>query len=187
MENPALVPLLTSLPGRYAHGLFMALGNAERLKALSILGDLAHYFEQHPAHSALLQGTYRLHHKEADYKAVLTGLSNGLVHVENFLHTLFENKRFNLLSDISAIFKRLVYMENNIKQVVIKTPSALDKQSQTDVKDVFATMLSSKIEATFQEEPALLGGIQAEVDNTRIELSLQNHIDHLGQLLKGEL
>lgn len=187
MLSPALIPLLTSLPGRYAHGFYKSLKPAECIPVLERLDVLAAYFDANPSHRAMLMAAFRHPRKNPEFPQVLAELSGGFKPVENLLRVLLDNNRLHMLTAISRLLAHLVNHNNGSRVVQVKTAQGLSSDQQQDIEKYFAELLQAKVQGIFGVAPQLLAGFQAQIDNTLIEASLQGHIEHTRRVLKGEI
>jgi hypothetical protein len=187
MLSPALIPLLTSLPGRYAHGFYKSLKPAECTPALKRLEALAAYFDAHPPHRAMLIAASRRPCKNPEFPHVLWELSGGLKPVANLLQVLLDNNRLPMLTALSRLLAHLINHNQGSRVVQVKTAQALSADQQRDVEKRLTGFLQAKVHGVFAVDPTLLAGFQAQIDNTLIEASLQGYIEQTRRVLKGEI
>ena len=90
----------------------------------------------------------------------------------NFLRTLFENRREELLDPIGQVFERLIRGHLNVAEVSATTAEPLSGSVRDRLVAAVGSMLEKEISLESEIEPSLLGGMVLRVDNTIYDASV---------------
>lgn len=101
---------------------------------------------------------------------------------KNFLQVLVESKRVFYLPDIVARFEELLRQKNQVVEVCIETAMPIDDPAALEAS--IAHKVNKKIDITFVEKPALIGGVKIYVDDDVIDASIAGRLRQLEITLK---
>lgn len=98
----------------------------------------------------------------------------------HFVQVLAQEKRLAVLPEIYAQYQDLVFAENDTKKAVIYTAYEVSSKGQqakiiSDLEQYFNT----RLQATFELDPSLIGGVKVEVGDQVLDLSVQGKLNTL--------
>lgn len=106
--------------------------------------------------------------------------------VINFINTLIENGRINLLEKILFFVVRLSQRELGIFKGTVFSAQDLDISVKKQLKSVLENKFKMNIELVFELKPEILGGMVIHLDNHIIDYSLKGALQQLKESLKQE-
>jgi ATP synthase F1 delta subunit len=183
--NQLFLPLLISLPGRYARALFLSLPAEEKPVALDYLCQLSHYTKEYPREMKHLSYALSRNLEPAKVADILKLLSSWSNKFESFIKLLGKNKRLHLLPEIYAIYSKLLAFEQGTMKVSVAASSSLDKSAKAKICRLLENATNLTPLAEFTEDPKLLGGLRIELENHLLDLSLAHQLKTVATLLKG--
>ena len=174
-----------SIPRRYARALFgLAVEKArvdawsEALQSLSALvagdPDLRDLFEN-PAHAASIRG-------EAIRK--LSGAARLEPELENFLLLLSDRRRLGAVGEIAAAYRELADRELGRVRARVTSAVPLDDAAAAAIAARLSSAAAAKVIVERQVDPAILGGVVAQVGSIVYDGSLRGQLATLRQTLK---
>ena len=98
--------------------------------------------------------------------------------VSAFIEVLLEAKRYALLPEVVRQVQVLLDERKNIVRARVLSAQALSQEQQKQVEKVLSGRYGKQVEASFQTDPALLGGLKIWCNGELIDGSMQ------GQLLR---
>jgi len=109
----------------------------------------------------------------------------GTSHVTlNFLRVLMSHYRMPLLDETIQAFRSLVYLRLGIVRVKISSAANLSPDEQRLLQARFNELTQKQSELEFHLDPALIGGLVAQIGSTVFDGSIRGSLDRLrGQLL----
>ena len=128
--------------------------------------------------------------KRAEKKADLDKVSKGMNTVtRGFLGLLAENGRLSDLEKILSTFGVLIDADRGVVSATITTAAPLAaEQLETVKKDIKQRFLKGNqtLRLSTKIEPALLGGLQIQVGDKFVDLSVATEINQISQALSSE-
>lgn len=100
-----------------------------------------------------------------------------------FVLFLEEKKRMPLLQEIIAEFESFYDRHVGILRVDVTSAIPLTAAQQTALKERLGTKFGKRIEASYGENPTLLGGFQVKVGDTVYDSSLETQLRSLNRKL----
>ncbi|WP_027009049.1 F0F1 ATP synthase subunit delta [Conchiformibius kuhniae] len=166
----------------YAKALFELAEEKQQTQAwLGGLAQLAWLVRQ-PQVSALLGRVDTEAAQKADELTALLDCPDAVKSAEfaNFVQVLAQEKRLAVLPEIYLQYQNLVLMHNHVKQAVVYTAYDVVSEDQkakivSDLEQYFNT----RLQATFQTDPELIGGVKVEVGDQVLDLSVQAKLNGL--------
>ena len=171
---------------RYACALAEVVGRTgDYRQVLRELQDFAGaYRESADLREVLLTPAASLAAKGRLLLAILQRLGVSQV-TTNFLRVLVDNYRIALLDEIIEAYRRTAYDRLGIAEVKIASATDLTPLEQEAIRARFAELTHKQVEIEFHLEPALLGGVIAQIRSTVYDGSVRGQLDRLRQQLMG--
>ncbi|MDO5059630.1 MAG: F0F1 ATP synthase subunit delta [Neisseria sp.] len=166
----------------YAKALFDLADKQHQIESwLSGLKELA-WAVQQPKVVALVEDTATDSKNKAE--ALLGLLSDSSVTgnelFRNFVQVVAEEKRLQVLPEICAQYQDLALSRNNAKKAVIFSAFEItDKAQQQQIIEDLEKRLNTRLDATFDTDSSLIGGIKVEVGDQVLDLSVQGKLQKL--------
>lgn len=104
-------------------------------------------------------------------------------YLDNFLKIIERNNDGKILPDILKEIKKLEREKSGIKDITITTAVSLSAGTMAEISKKLEKVLSSKIEAHAEVNPAILGGIIIESGEEFFDKSLQSYINKFKHLI----
>ena len=168
---------------RYARALLALAGNeaGNLTRTAEQLTAVAQGFANSPARSLLSPGAPR-----AQQKAMVEALGGKLEGaVKNLLELLIDRNRFDGLVEIAHAFAQQVDEKLGRVRAVVKTASPLSDSELAKVGEKLGQATGKQISVSAQVDPALLGGVAADVGGVLYDGSLRTQLETLRQELKA--
>ena len=102
---------------------------------------------------------------------------------KGLFHLLFENKRFEILSEIALEYNNLFDQSNGVEVAKVTTAIAMDAALEAKVLAKIATFSDKKITIENIVDPAIIGGFILRIGDKQYNASIANRL----QVLKREL
>jgi F-type H+-transporting ATPase subunit delta len=103
----------------------------------------------------------------------------------NMLKILIKNKQFKILELVLNAYTDLYNRQHNITEVVVETVKELSKKQDEMLNEKLSELFNCKIKIKYLIEPKILGGLIIRNGTKLIDLSLENQLKKIGQLMKG--
>lgn len=166
---------------RYAHTLFeLALENdvidlvCDELSQISkILKDNTEFF------NILIAPNIPQIEKIALIDNIFLGKCNELT--LNFLKTLAENDRINIIFNIISEFKSIILDHNDEVKVIFTTAIDLDESTKLELIKKVEEKITKKVIPFFIIDPKILGGVIMSYNNTLIDGSIKTKLLNLNK------
>ncbi|MDO5036761.1 MAG: F0F1 ATP synthase subunit delta [Tissierellia bacterium] len=105
--------------------------------------------------------------------------------VLNFLYVLIDKKRLNILGDILEVYRDLVYEEEAIEQIEIRSAIDLSQEKIHDLVRAYAPhKRPDQLVIKTQVDPDLIGGLVIQVGNQVLDLSILGQLKALEKQMK---
>ena len=102
---------------------------------------------------------------------------------KSLFHLLFENKRFEILSEIATQYNALFDVMNNIEIAIVTTAIPMDADLEAKVKAKIATFSDKKVTIENIVDASIIGGFVLRIGDKQYNASVANRL----QVLKREL
>ena len=97
----------------------------------------------------------------------------------NFVQVLAQEKRLAVLPEIYAQYQNLVLMQNHVEKAVIYTAYDVAAKEQAKIVSDLEQYFNTRLQASFQTDPGLIGGVKVEVGDQVLDLSVQAKLNRL--------
>ncbi len=166
----------------YAKALFELADEKNQIESwLSGLKELAWSVQQSQV-SVMIEDTQTSSKHKADVLIRLLSESPAMQNetFRNFVSVVAEGKRLQVLPEIYAQYQDLALSRNNAKKAVIYSAYEFAGEGQqakivSDLEQHF----NSRLDATFEVDPTLIGGLKVEVGDQVLDLSVQAKLQQL--------
>ncbi|BCA81203.1 ATP synthase F1 subunit delta [Desulfuromonas sp. AOP6] len=109
------------------------------------------------------------------------GLSKG---VSNFLGLLLENDRLKFLSLIEGDYRKLADELSGVLRAKLKSASPLAEEQVKAIASALEKNTGKRIDVTMDVDPALIGGLQAEIAGQLFDGSIKTQLKRIEDTLK---
>ena len=123
--------------------------------------------------------------KEKVLAAILDRLQTSEL-ATRFLRVLLAHYRVNLLEEIRAAFQNIVNDRLGILQMKVVSASPLSQNQQTALQERFSDLTEKKVAAEYQVDPALVGGITAQIKSTVYDGSVRGYLDRIREQMGAQ-
>jgi F-type H+-transporting ATPase subunit delta len=103
----------------------------------------------------------------------------------NFLRVLLTHYRMGMLDEVREAFQRISNDRLGVVLVKVLSASALADAERRALRARFARLTQKRVELEFRLDPALLGGVVAQIGSTVYDGSVRGHLERLRQQLVG--
>ena len=101
----------------------------------------------------------------------------------NFIAVLIRNGRIDGFDEVAAEFRREINQRLGISEARVISARKLDDQEKRELEANIAAITGGRVEATFDEDPALIGGVIVEVGSTVYDGSVRGRLEGLREEL----
>jgi F-type H+-transporting ATPase subunit delta len=170
---------------RYAKALYqLAVENKTQETVIAHLRALNEIFAKDPAAlqflvSPLVTATER----EAVLTAALKDKGLAKEVVETAL-LLARNDRFALFSELVTAFESEADKANNVCRGTVRSATALGQTERQRVEETVERVLKKKVIMTYKIDPAVIGGLVAQVGSYTFDDSIDSHLKRMNEELK---
>lgn len=178
-----------AIANRYAHALADVVANTGNYQLVlrEIQDFAAAYGSSVDLREVLETPALPLPEKMRVIEAVLARLSVSTI-TRNFLRVLLAHYRMGSLSEVVEAFRRISNERLGIARVNIFSAADLAEADREALRSRFRGLTRKQVELEFHLDPALLGGIRAQIGSTVYDGSVRGHLERLReQLLEGSL
>ena len=176
---------MTQTANTYAQALY-ALAKEENLDAqiLQELGVLKQAFDQEPEFIRLLSAANL---PKAERCKILDDSFRGSVHIYvlNFLKILTEKGYIRQFGDCCKAYRQQYNLDNGILTVQAVTAVALTGEQSARLTEKLSKQTGKTVELVNRVDPAVLGGVRLDYDGKRVDGTVKNRLDSIGNLLKN--
>ncbi len=127
--------------------------------------------------------TFPMAKKSAILGEILSSMQLSVT-VKNFLSLLLEKDRLHYLAQINADYRRLADDLSGIVRARVTAAAALDERQRQGIAAGLERQTGKQVQLTVAVDPALLGGIQAEIGGRLFDGSLRTQLNRIEDTLK---
>ncbi len=176
---------MTQVANTYAQALY-ALAKDEHLDAqiLQEMDVLNQAFEREPEFLRLLSAPNLPKEERCE---ILDNSFRDTVHIYvlNFLKILTEKGYMRQFSDCCKAYRRQYNADNGILTVYAVTAAALTADQSARLTEKLAKQTGKTVELVNRIDPSVLGGVRLDYEGKRVDGTVQNRLDAIGNLLKN--
>jgi len=103
----------------------------------------------------------------------------------NFVAVLIRNSRVAGFDDVAAEFRREINQRLGISEAKVISARRLDDTERRDLEQQIAALTGGQVEAHFEEDSALIGGVVVQVGSTVYDGSVRGRLDGLREELSA--
>lgn len=116
-------------------------------------------------------------------KALLEVFSEANQVTKSLFRLLFENKRFEILSEVATEYNRLFDVKNGMEVATVTTAIPMDAALESKVMEKVTVFSNKKITIKNVVDPSIIGGFVLRIGDKQYNASIANRL----QVLKREL
>lgn len=175
---------MMAVAGRYARALADIVGRTGNYR--EILGELETFAGTY-RESAELREVFQtpavpVGEKIKVLDAILVRLATSPV-TSNFLRVLLVHYRMNLLDEVVQAFRKAANARMGIVEVKVFSAAELSEAAQSALRARFTELTRRQVELKFHLDPALLGGILAQMNSTVYDGTVRGQLDRIREEL----
>ena len=174
----------TAIASRYTRALADVIGSTgdygrarEDLRAFAEVYD-----ESTELREVLMTPAISVADKNKVLGAILARLGTSPT-LANFFRVLLANYRLSILGEIVEAFEKLVMDRQGIARVRVSSHARLAPEEQQALVARFESVTQKNVEADFQVDSRLLGGVTAQIESTVYDGSLRGHLERIRERL----
>ena|SRR3989338_1519892 len=99
--------------------------------------------------------------------------------LDNFIELLVKNNDLKLFPNIASEWHRLILEEKGVKSARLTTAHKINAVEENNIKQKLKDIVGSEVELVKDENPDLIGGFRATVDDLVIDASVRNTLQQL--------
>ncbi|MFP4478522.1 MAG: ATP synthase F1 subunit delta [Candidatus Izemoplasmatales bacterium] len=103
----------------------------------------------------------------------------------NFLKTVVDNNRFDLIEEMLRAYKDLLNDSKNIAEITIYTQKALSDENKNKLINKFTKVLDKKIIINEVINPSIVGGVRIEYQGRVLDQTINASLEQLKASLIG--
>lgn len=147
---------------------------------LNVLADLAkHKISLDYLLNPVVTGKEKVRFIFAVYKDLSSKISDQLAIKTKFVDLLEQNGKFQLLTEMAALYKSYYLSHMNKLEVQVYTPHMLDQKTQNAIAQSLAQRYKKAVVIHSIEDASLIAGIVIESHLERIDTSLKGKINSM--------
>ncbi|MCY1392472.1 ATP synthase subunit delta [compost metagenome] len=104
---------------------------------------------------------------------------------QNFVRTVAENKRLDLLPTITEMFEQLKAEQEKLVEVEVTSAFALSQEQQDKLAKALSARLSREVRLHASEDASLIGGVVIRAGDLVIDGSVSGKLAKLAEALKS--
>jgi F-type H+-transporting ATPase subunit delta len=104
--------------------------------------------------------------------------------MKSFLTLLIDKKRIQYLPDIGDYYNRLIDENSNIARAKVKAAVQLGEEDLAEIAATLEKKVGKKIIVEFEHDPALLGGVFAQIGDLVLDGSVRRQLLNFKESLK---
>lgn len=126
--------------------------------------------------------------REAKHRVIekLLARSGGSKIVRNFLFVVADNQRTHVLPEIISTFQDVLRQRQGIAEAQISSAVELSPEQKREMASTLERITGRRVEASFSQDPKLLGGAVVRVGDTIYDGSLRHKLNDLRTRLASE-
>ncbi len=176
----------TSAAQRYAKALFQIAQEQGRVAPLRHeLASLGQLLREHPGlRDVLVQPLHPAGQRRAVLAQVAEQIGASPV-VKSFYAYLIDQRRLVDFATVESEFGRLADAAAGLTHVKVRSASALSAEQTERLRRALAARTGREVQLAVEVDPALLGGVVAQIGDTLIDGSLRTQLGQLRAKLLG--
>jgi F-type H+-transporting ATPase subunit delta len=103
----------------------------------------------------------------------------------SFVTLLAENRRFDVLADVAAMFESLKREDEGVKEALITSAFPLTKRSLDTLLKTLEAHFDSRLQGRVEVDPSLIGGVRVTVGDRVFDASVRGKLDAMAAALKN--
>jgi F-type H+-transporting ATPase subunit delta len=104
--------------------------------------------------------------------------------IRSFVNLLIEKKRVQYIDAIAQYYHRLIDEHANVARARVKAPTELDEKVIEQIATTLEKMTGKKIIVEFEKDPALIGGVLAQIGDLVLDGSVKRQLLNFKESMK---
>lgn len=174
----------SELGKRYAKAVFeLAVDNRTQAKVFDDLRALNELFSDKTVLEFLTSPLVPSVEKEKALKAAIGG-KGAAQEVVDLVMLLARKDRLAIFSDIVRSFEAEIDAANNVSRGTVRSATTLAPAERQRLEQTIEKTLNKKVILTYKVDPAVIGGLVAEVGSYTFDDSITSHLRRMNEDLK---
>ncbi|MDR2450270.1 MAG: F0F1 ATP synthase subunit delta [Candidatus Accumulibacter sp.] len=103
----------------------------------------------------------------------------------SFIRELAENRRFDVLAEIRAVFESLKDEDEGVQEAMIASAFPLDEKQLSALLKTLEAHFDSRLQGRVEVDPSLIGGVRVQVGDRVFDASVRGKLDAMAEALKN--
>lgn len=167
----------------YAEALFLLSREEESSREyLTALCDICTVFRENPEYPVFL-ASYAIS-KEKRIEAIEKAFGGRIPErVVSFICILCEKRKIFEIEEIKSEFENMYFQAENISKAVVTGAYPLSDDQKAKMKEKLERLCGHRVEAQFETDRSLIGGMTVELDGRIIDSSVRNQLNKLREVM----
>ncbi len=106
--------------------------------------------------------------------------------MRNFLFLVIDHQRAPLLPQMLESFQHVLQQRQGVAEAEVVSSTPLNDAQKSQLQQTLEKLTGKKIQATYLQDPALLGGVLVRIGDTIYDGSLRNRLEQMRSSLAAE-
>ena len=161
----------------YAIALFESLKTSEeKLNTLAFLRAVSDVLEKQSRFYEGLKSQALTYEEARSIFTKITDTNACPVVVKNFFNVLVDNKRIELIPEVSDFFQKELDKENGVTRGVVMSANPLPNEKRLELEKKLSSKLGQKVILNYQEDKTVLAGVRVELESYTLDDTVETHL-----------
>lgn len=106
--------------------------------------------------------------------------------MRNFLFLVVDHQRMPLLPQMLESFQHVLHQRQGMAEAEVVSAAPMNDAQKSQLQQNLEKLTGKRIQASYSQNPALLGGALVRIGDTIYDGSLRNRLDHMRSRLAAE-
>jgi len=117
--------------------------------------------------------------------AIIAEGAGGLDEMQSrFVHTLAENGRLGVMTEINDHFVKLRHQTEGVLDAIVTSAFEMSDAQQSEIAQTLETKYGQKVELQVEVDPELIGGVSIRIGDEVIDASVRGKLQKMASALK---
>lgn len=174
----------SQLGKRYAKAAFeLAVDNRTQERVFNDLRALKDMFQDKDVYEFLTSPLVASADREKALKAAMEG-KGAAQEVVDLVMLLARKDRLGIFADVVGAFENEIDAANNVSRGTVRSATTLGPAERQRLEETIEKTLKKKVILTYKVDPAVIGGLVAEVGSYTFDDSITSHLRRMNEDLK---